>query len=51
MTRQRLWGAMASYGVLAAISVWVLQGPFLVFLLIFLGVLAAKTWVAYLKDR
>jgi len=51
MSRQRLWGAMAGYGVLAAAALALLQGPFLTFVMVFLGILVAKTWVAYWKDH
>ena len=42
---------MACYVVLAALAAFTLDGVLRLATLIFLGGLAAKTWIALLKDR
>ena len=47
---RRFQAAMAGYVVLAALAVFTLEGALRLATLIFLGGLAAKTWIAHLKD-
>ena len=51
MTKKRLDSALVCYGVLAATAVAALDGPFRLVILIFLGGLAVKSWVAYKKEQ
>gem|GEM_PF-1098909 len=51
MTRERLKGSLICYAALAALALGLLRGPFLTVILIFLGGLAVKSWVAYKKER
>jgi hypothetical protein len=51
MTRKRLYGAFACYAVLALAAALALDGPLRLVTWIFLGGLAVKSWVIYLRDR
>jgi len=51
MSKNRLYGALACYGGLGLVALAVLVGPFLIIVLIFLGVLAIKSWIAFEKER
>jgi hypothetical protein len=51
MTKKRLDAALVCYVVLAAAAVAALDGPFRLVILIFLGGLAVKSWVAYKKEQ
>ena len=51
MTRKRLYSALSCYGALGLIALAVLNGPFLAVVLILLGALAVKSWIAFEKQR
>jgi hypothetical protein len=47
----RLITAMAAYAMLAAMAAFTLQGLFRAAVWVFLGGLAAKTWISVARDR
>jgi hypothetical protein len=51
ITRRRLYGALAAYGALAVVAAAALDGPMRLVTWIFLGGLAAKSWLAYARER
>ncbi len=51
MSKRRLQGALACYAVLALMALGLLEGPFLLVVLIFLAGLAVKSWVVYERER
>jgi len=50
MTRRRLYAAWGALGGLALGAALVLRGDVRTVILIFLGGLAAKSWIAYKKE-
>lgn len=48
---KRFWPAMGALAVLAMLAAATLSGPIRTVTLVFLGGLAAKTWIALLRDR
>jgi hypothetical protein len=45
--KTRLYKALGAYGILAALAAFTLDGPFRAVILVFLGGLALKTWIAF----
>jgi hypothetical protein len=51
VTKDRFVKALVAYAVLAAIGLWTLEGDIRLFLLIFLGGLVLKSYIALLRTR
>ncbi len=51
ITRRRLYAALAAYGVLALLAAATLDRPFRLITWVFLGGLAVKSWLVYLRER
>ena len=51
MTKQRLHAALICYAVIAALSVALLRGRFLLVVTIVLCALAFKSWIAYKQGQ
>lgn len=51
MSKKRLYGAAVCYGAIALAASLVLDDPFRLAVCILLAVVAAKSWIAYLRER
>jgi hypothetical protein len=51
ITRGRLYAALIAYAVLALVAAATLDGPLRLVTWIFLGGLAVKSWLAYVRER